>query len=65
MPPLQNVVNDVSLIVDSRMTSDWRFGSVRHLDEAASGPWRLQVSDRLAEDAGTWTGWNLTIWGRR
>lgn len=45
--------------------SDWRFGSVRHLDEAAPGAWRLQVSDRLAEDAGTWTGWSLTIWGRR
>lgn len=46
---------------------DWRFGSVRHLDETATGSWRLQVSDLLPDDAGsgTWTGWNLTIWGRR
>ncbi|ODT34670.1 MAG: hypothetical protein ABS55_10880 [Lautropia sp. SCN 70-15] len=45
---------------------DWRFGSVRHLDEAANGPWRLQVSDLLQDDAGTgtWTGWSLTLWGR-
>lgn len=43
---------------------DWRFGSVRHLGEPAPGTWRMIVSDRLAEDAGTWTGWSLTFWGR-
>ena len=72
-------LNQVSRLADARLCDpdrdgfadncgyydDWRFGSVRHLDEPASGAWRLQVSDRLAEDAGTWTGWNLTIWGRR
>jgi len=43
---------------------DWRFGSVRHLDEPAPGTWRMVVSDLLAQDAGTWTGWSLTFWGR-
>lgn len=48
---------------------DWRFGSVRHLDESPRGPtharWRLNVSDRIAGDAGQWNAWSLTLWGRR
>jgi proprotein convertase subtilisin/kexin type 2 len=44
---------------------DWRFGSVRHLDENTTGTWRLRVSDRIPRDTGNWTGWNITFWGRR
>lgn len=43
---------------------DWQFGSVRHLDEAAQGNWRLRVSDHINQDAGHWRGWTLRIWGR-
>lgn len=43
---------------------NWRFGSVRHLDEAVPGTWRMQVSDRLSQDIGQWDGWTLRFWGR-
>lgn len=43
---------------------NWDFGSVRHLDEPAAGVWRLRVTDAQADDAGQWTSWRLTIWGR-
>jgi proprotein convertase subtilisin/kexin type 2 len=45
-------------------TSAWRFLSVRHLEEAASGRWTLRVSDRQAADTGTWNSWSLRFWGR-
>jgi subtilisin family serine protease len=44
--------------------SDWRFGSVRHMDEAAAGAWRLQVTDMQANDTGSVQTWGLRIWGR-
>ncbi|MGE0807774.1 MAG: S8 family serine peptidase [Burkholderiaceae bacterium] len=43
---------------------NWNFGSVRHLDEAAAGVWRLRVTDAQAGDTGQWTSWRLTLWGR-
>lgn len=42
----------------------WVFKSVRNLDEPAQGQWTLRVTDAQAGDAGTWTDWSLTIWGR-
>jgi kexin len=42
----------------------WRFSSVRHLDEAAAGTWRLQVTDLQANDTGSFQAWELRIWGR-
>ena len=44
--------------------NDWKFGSVRHLDEAASGVWKLKVSDVLAQGSGVWKTWGLKIHGR-
>ncbi len=51
-------------IVDCGSYADWRFGSVRHLDEPAAGVWRLRVRDAQSQDTGTFTGWQLRIWGR-
>lgn len=44
--------------------SDWRFGSVRNLDETAAGQWQLRVSDRFQDDEGVWNSWRLVLWGR-
>lgn len=44
--------------------SDWRFGSVRHLDEAATGTWTLRVGDAQPVDTGIWQSWHLRLWGR-
>jgi proprotein convertase subtilisin/kexin type 2 len=44
--------------------SGWNFGSVRHLNEAASGVWTLKVSDKLAQGSGTWKSWGMKIHGR-
>ena len=43
---------------------DWRFGSVRHLDEAVSGRWQLSVSDADPEVTGTLQRWSVRFWGR-
>jgi proprotein convertase subtilisin/kexin type 2 len=43
---------------------NWRFGSVRHLDEAVNGAWQLEVTDRGPEDTGTFKNWSVTFWGR-
>jgi proprotein convertase subtilisin/kexin type 2 len=40
------------------------FGSVRHLDGAANGVWRLEVSDLAPGDTGTFNSWTITIHGR-
>lgn len=42
----------------------WRFGSVRHLDEAAGGAWRLSVADAVAGRIGRINGWSLRLYGR-
>ncbi len=44
--------------------ANWIFTSVANLNESANGSWTLKVSDLLAQDAGTWKTWKLTIWGR-
>jgi proprotein convertase subtilisin/kexin type 2 len=43
---------------------DWRFGSVRHLNEKASGDWTLKVSDKISPSSGTWKSWGMKIHGR-
>ncbi|MFZ9677973.1 MAG: proprotein convertase P-domain-containing protein, partial [Quisquiliibacterium sp.] len=43
---------------------NWQFGTVRHLEEAAGGEWRLRVTDAQGDNTGTWQAWNLRIWGR-
>ncbi len=42
----------------------WRFGSARHLGEAADGAWTLRVRDLAARDVGTFASWQLTFHGR-
>ena len=44
--------------------TDWTFGSVRHLGEAASGTWTLEVTDTTPLDAGRLERWSLRIHGR-
>ncbi len=40
------------------------FGSTRHLDEPADGQWVLSVKDRRAANVGTFTSWQLNLFGR-
>jgi kexin len=44
--------------------STWRFGSARHLGEAANGNWTLTVRDRFAIDTGVFSSWQLQFFGR-
>jgi proprotein convertase subtilisin/kexin type 2 len=44
--------------------NNWRFGSSRHLNEAADGQWRLTVKDQYGQDMGTFQNWRLVIRGR-
>ena len=44
--------------------ADWSFGSMRHLDEPATGAWSLEVTDLAPQDTGTLQSWSLTIHGR-
>ncbi len=53
-----------AVTIDCGDYSNWTFGSVRHLDEAASGTWSLRVTDALAQNSGTWRTWGLRIHGR-
>lgn len=43
---------------------DWRFGSMRHLEEPADGSWTLEATDMAADDSGTFAGWSITLHGR-
>ena len=45
-------------------SNTWRFGSARHLGEAANGSWTLTVKDLAPVDTGTFTSWQLTFYGR-
>ncbi len=44
--------------------AQWSFGSVRHLDEPATGDWRLAVQDRVIGKSGHLQAWSLTVYGR-
>lgn len=44
--------------------ADWRFGSMRHLDEPAVGNWSLQVADNAPVHTGSFQSWTLVIHGR-
>ena len=43
--------------------SSFRFGSARHLGEAAAGIWTLRVKDWINGNDGTLKSWNLRIFG--
>ncbi len=44
--------------------NNWRFGSVRHMNEASNGAWKLEVTDMNNIDTGTFQNWKIKIWGR-
>jgi len=44
--------------------SNWRFGSMRHLGEAANGNWTMTVTDMSPGDTGRFDGWSLRLYGR-
>jgi proprotein convertase subtilisin/kexin type 2 len=59
---------DTGSIIDCgnfHIDKTWRFGSARHLGEAANGNWVIKVSDRASADTGTFTSWSLTFYGRQ
>ncbi|MBD3670155.1 MAG: S8 family serine peptidase [Gammaproteobacteria bacterium] len=58
--------NDGSSYVacSSDYTTGWRFGSVRHLDEAADGNWTLGLRDGWSGDTGNLVSWSITVYGR-
>ena len=45
-------------------SNTWRFGSARHLGEAANGNWTIRVGDGGLADNGNLTSWQLTFYGR-
>lgn len=51
--------------LDCGRYDDWRFGSVRHMNEPATGDWTLRVGDlQRPGDSGTFESWQMRIWGR-
>ena len=45
------------------LTTEFRFGSARHLGEDAAGEWTLRIKDGLRRDSGILRSWGLTIYG--
>ncbi len=43
--------------------SKWRFGSTRHLGEAADGNWQLIIEDKAPNNTGTFQSWQLIFYG--
>lgn len=46
-----------------RFVPGWRFGSARHLGEAADGNWTLEVRDGYAGDTGIFQSWSIKFYG--
>ena len=45
------------------LTTEFRFGSARHLGEDAAGEWTLRIKDLERVDTGALRSWGLTIYG--
>ena len=45
------------------LTNGWKFGSVRHLGEAAAGDWSVQVRDLQGNNSGSLRSWRITLHG--
>ncbi|MCB4761066.1 MAG: S8 family serine peptidase [Sulfurovum sp.] len=43
--------------------NNWRFGTMRHLNEYSKGEWKLQVKDLREGNSGTFISWGLKIYG--
>lgn len=46
------------------LVSGFRFGSVRHTDETATGNWIISVQDGANLDTGNITSWSIKLYGR-
>jgi subtilisin-like proprotein convertase family protein len=42
---------------------NWRFGSMRHLEERSRGEWKLIVMDKAAGSTGNFNSWKLILYG--
>ena len=45
------------------LTTEFRFGSARHLAEDAVGEWTLRIKDAESGDTGSLRSWGLTVYG--
>ena len=45
------------------LTTEFRFGSARHLGEDPAGKWTLRMKDHITGDRGVLQSWGLTIYG--
>ena len=48
---------------DAELRTTFRFGSARHLGEDPSGEWTLKLTDRLAGQEGSMSGWSIKVYG--
>ena len=53
------------LAPDNGLHTKFRLGSARHLGENPSGTWTLEIEDHFLNGAGTFKGWEMTIYGHR
>ena len=49
--------------ISGELTTEFRFGSARHLGEDAEGKWTLRIKDVQDGDSGILRSWRLTIYG--
>ena len=50
---------------DGELNAKFRLGSARHLGENPSGVWTLEIEDHESGDAGSFKGWEITVYGHR
>jgi len=48
---------------DTNANYDWTFGSIFNWGEPSQGTWTLVVSDAVVRNTGTFTSWELSIYG--
>ena len=49
--------------IGGALTTEFRFGSARHLGEDGAGEWTLRIKDAQSGDRGMLRSWGLTIYG--
>ena len=49
--------------ISGALTTEFRFGSARHLGEDAAGEWTLRIKDARRGSTGNLRSWGLTIYG--
>lgn len=53
----------LSLSASGSSFNNWRFMSVRHLDETSAGTWKLVVKDLKSGNTGTFQTWGIKFYG--